>query len=155
MNVHAELFWLCPTLCDPVDCSLPDSSVRGIFQARILEWVAISCSRGCGIFLGDGIYERVYELQGPLGFLWLFHLSKCLVFLILFTTSEGPETAPGHYGHSKRRQEGTVLRHTLLGKHLWSPEQDTTGTPDHSVVCRADALLLCLRSATVKFMTPG
>ena len=36
---------LCPTLCDPMDCSSPGSSVRGIFQARILEWVAISCSR--------------------------------------------------------------------------------------------------------------
>ena len=36
----------CLTLCDPVDCSLPGSSVHGIFQARILEWVAISYSRG-------------------------------------------------------------------------------------------------------------
>ena len=34
------------TLCDPVDCSPPGSSVRGILQARILEWVAISSSRG-------------------------------------------------------------------------------------------------------------
>ena len=34
------------TLCDPVDCSLPGSSVHGILQARILEWVAISFSRG-------------------------------------------------------------------------------------------------------------
>ena len=36
----------CPTLCDPIDCSPPGSSVHGIFQARILEWVAISFSRG-------------------------------------------------------------------------------------------------------------
>ena len=36
---------LCPTLCDPVDCSLPGSSVLGIFQAGILEWVAISFSK--------------------------------------------------------------------------------------------------------------
>ena len=35
----------CPTLCDPMDCSLPGSSVHGIFQSKILEWVAIS-SRG-------------------------------------------------------------------------------------------------------------
>ena len=33
-------------LCDPVDCSLPGSSIRGILQVRILEWVAISFSRG-------------------------------------------------------------------------------------------------------------
>ena len=31
----------CPTLCDPKDCSLPGSSVHGVFQARILEWAAI------------------------------------------------------------------------------------------------------------------
>ena len=37
---------LCPTLCDPIDCSPPGSSVHGIFQARILERVAISYSRG-------------------------------------------------------------------------------------------------------------
>ena len=36
----------CATLCDPMDCCPPGSSVRGIFQARILEWVAISSSRG-------------------------------------------------------------------------------------------------------------
>ena len=36
----------CPTLCDPMDCSLPGSSVHGILQERILEWVAISFSRG-------------------------------------------------------------------------------------------------------------
>ena len=36
----------CPTLCDLIDCSLPCSFVHGIFQARVLEWVAISFSRG-------------------------------------------------------------------------------------------------------------
>ena len=37
---------LCPTVCDPMDCSPPGSSVHGILQARILEWVAISFSSG-------------------------------------------------------------------------------------------------------------
>ena len=36
----------CPTLCDPMDCSPPGSSVHGVLQARILEWVAIPFSRG-------------------------------------------------------------------------------------------------------------
>ena len=36
----------CPTLCDPMDCSLPGSSVYGILQARILKWVAMPSSRG-------------------------------------------------------------------------------------------------------------
>ena len=41
-----EVAQSCPTLCDPVDCSPPGSSVHEILQARILEWVAISFSRG-------------------------------------------------------------------------------------------------------------
>ena len=41
----SEVAQSCPTLCDPMDCSLPSSSTHGIFQARILEWVAISFSR--------------------------------------------------------------------------------------------------------------
>ena len=36
---------LCPTVCDPIDCSLPGSSVHGILQARILEWIAIPFSK--------------------------------------------------------------------------------------------------------------
>ena len=36
----------CLSLCNPMDCSLTDSSVHGIFQARIFEWVAISYSSG-------------------------------------------------------------------------------------------------------------
>ena len=40
-----EVTQSCPTLCDPIDGSLPGSSVHGIFQARVLEWVAISFSR--------------------------------------------------------------------------------------------------------------
>ena len=43
---ESEIAQLCPTLCDPVDCRPSGSSVHGISQARILEWVAISFSRG-------------------------------------------------------------------------------------------------------------
>ena len=42
----SEFAQSCPTLCDPVDCSPPGSSIHGIIQARILEWVAIFFSRG-------------------------------------------------------------------------------------------------------------
>ena len=42
----AELFQLCPTICDSMDCSPPGCSVHGILQARILEWVAMPSSRG-------------------------------------------------------------------------------------------------------------
>jgi len=43
---ESEVAQSCPTLCDPMDCSLQCSSVHEIFQARVLEWVAISFSRG-------------------------------------------------------------------------------------------------------------
>ena len=42
----SEVAQSCPNLCDPMDCSLPGSSIHGIFQARVLEWAAISFSRG-------------------------------------------------------------------------------------------------------------
>ena len=63
---------LCPVLCDPMDCSPPGSSVYGIFQARILEWVSIHFSRGssnsrtglCGFFLMFyKNYTRVWASQ--------------------------------------------------------------------------------------------
>jgi len=44
--VGAQLLQSCPTLQDPVDYSLPNSSVHGILQARTLEWVATPSSRG-------------------------------------------------------------------------------------------------------------
>ena len=46
LSMSAKMLQLCPTLCDPVDCSLPGSSVHGILWARIQEWVARPSSRG-------------------------------------------------------------------------------------------------------------
>ena len=43
-EIESEVAQLCPTLSDPMDCSLPGSSVHGIFQARVLEWGAIAFS---------------------------------------------------------------------------------------------------------------
>ena len=44
MKVKSEVAQSCPTLSYPMDCSLPGSSIHGIFQARVLEWVAIAFS---------------------------------------------------------------------------------------------------------------
>ena len=57
---------LCLTLWDPMDCSPPGSSVHGIFQARILEWVAISFSRGSSRFTKHHLLKKGgghYSLQ--------------------------------------------------------------------------------------------
>ena len=51
---ESEVAQSCLTLSDPMDCSLPGSSVHGIFQARVLEWVAIAFStttQNCGILV--------------------------------------------------------------------------------------------------------
>ena len=45
MKIKALVAQSCPTLCDPMDCSLPSSSVHRSLQARILEWVVIPFSR--------------------------------------------------------------------------------------------------------------
>ena len=72
---ESEVAQPCPTLCNPMDCSLPGSSVHGIFQARVLEWNAIAFSlfRLVSGNLGRWIWActlRVYKVfrktgQGP------------------------------------------------------------------------------------------
>ena len=47
MAAAAKLLQSCPTLCDPINGSPPGSSVTGILQARILQWVAFSFSNAC------------------------------------------------------------------------------------------------------------
>ena len=54
MKHESEVAQLCPTLSDPMDCSLPGSSARGIFQARVLKWGAIAFS-----VLGGSTYENI------------------------------------------------------------------------------------------------
>ena len=59
---ESEVTPSCPTLSHPVDCSLPGSSVHGIFQARVLEWVAISFSKlsiEWHIFLFVNVYWKL------------------------------------------------------------------------------------------------
>ena len=54
---ESEVIHSCPTLCDPMDCSLPGSSIHGILQTGILEWVAISWifpTQGVSCILGRG-----------------------------------------------------------------------------------------------------
>ena len=57
----------CPTFCSPMDCSPPGSSVHGILQARILEWVAISFSKG--IFLTQGSNPSLLHCRETLNLL--------------------------------------------------------------------------------------
>ena len=73
MKVKALVDQSCLTLCDPVDCSPSGSPVCGIFQERILEWVAISFSRG-------STWTRVSRIRGR-NFYHLSHQGSPLVVL--------------------------------------------------------------------------
>ena len=57
---ESEVAQSCPTLSDPMDCSLPGSSIHGIFQARVLEWVAIAFSEK---YDADDICKAEIETQ--------------------------------------------------------------------------------------------
>ena len=72
---ESEVAQSCPTLCDPVDCSLPGSSVHGIFQARVLEWAAIAFSGNCP---RHGQWETFWHAS--------YH---CFDYFIPFLTSHG------------------------------------------------------------------
>ena len=58
---ESEVAQSCPTLRNPMDCSLPGSSIHGIFQARVLEWSAIAISR----FLSSIYYFSGFDFLYP------------------------------------------------------------------------------------------
>ena len=73
----------CLTLCDPMDCSLPGSFVRGIFQARILEWVVISFSRGSSRPRVEPMSLTSLELAGS------FFTFTLYLYSLFFTAQPG------------------------------------------------------------------
>ena len=98
---ESEFAQSCPTLSDPMDGSLPDSSVHGIFQARVLEWVAIAFSsfiHSCPVFPAPFIEEAVFaplhilvsfvKNKVPIGawvYFWAFYLVP-LVYISVFVS---------------------------------------------------------------------
>ena len=61
--MHAKSLQLYPSLCDPMDYNLPGSSVHGILQAIILEWVAMSSFRGSSQPRVKPVYPMTPDLQ--------------------------------------------------------------------------------------------
>ena len=95
---------LCPTLCDPMDGSPPGSSVLGISQARILEWVAISFSRGssrprdqtyisCGSCIA-GRFFTWWAIREAQYILYLYYASILYTVSIVYTCqSQAPNSS--------------------------------------------------------------
>ena len=65
---EGEVAQLCLTLSDPMDCSLPGSSVHGIFQARVLEWGAIGVQLVYNSVLVSGVQQSDLVIHNPLFF---------------------------------------------------------------------------------------
>ena len=89
----SEVTQLCPTLCDPMDCSLLRSSIHGTFQTRVLEWVAISFSRGSSppknrncLFLSPSLADGFFTTVSPGKPLKIEYLVSSRVFYLLLVT---------------------------------------------------------------------
>ena len=112
----------CLTLCDPMDCSPPSSSVHGIFQARILECIAISSSRGSSQPRDWGHISCIYSIEGrfltaeplkkPISnsveqnmISWTYHLSMKVVFDRPVTWSKI------FFRRKKLRIKGNIITH--------------------------------------------
>ena len=83
-NIWSEVAQSCPTLCDPIDCSLLGYSNHGVFQARILEWVAISFSRGSSL---PRDRTRVSRIPGRRFNLWATRISRKIRYLLFSNSS--------------------------------------------------------------------
>ena len=81
----------CLPLCDPMDCSPPGSSVHGILQARILEWVAISFSRGSSPTQGANLHLLYWQVDS----LSLSHQGSHMMWLLEATQPRVLETSGG------------------------------------------------------------
>ena len=119
----SEVAQSCLTLCDPMDCSLPGSSVHVIFQARVLEWVAISFTRGSSHPRG---WTWVSCIAGGFFTIWAPREAKTLY---LAKTRVAPE----------QHQRAQTVLPPRRGCHRWAPLvappasqwEDTGRSPGH------------------------
>ena len=77
---ESEVTQSCSTLGDPMDCSLPGSSVHGIFQARILEWGAIAISGHCA-HMGDLAHVPLDLCKDRRELNWAKHCAKLFTYI--------------------------------------------------------------------------
>ena len=122
--VHAKSLQLCQILRDRMDCSLPGSSVHGILQARILEWVAIPFSRGsswsrdqtCATCIGGQIIYH-WATREARAYPWPFPKSREAALLFHFITQESWDEALN--SHSKHMPEPRSEPKTYMIYNLW------------------------------------
>ena len=127
-HTHTEVAQSCPTLCDPMDCSPPGSSVHGIFQARILEWVLFPSpmqslkAQCCCLHVGQ------YWRAGPVSRLplWLAEASvvtasqlNCSLHSVLLFLTSLHLLVPGEFPPAKFLYPNLCLRSIFIGNLAW------------------------------------
>ena len=116
----SEVAQLCQTLCNLMDCSLPGSSIQGIFQARVLEWVAISLYRGSS---WPRDWTRVSRITGSCFTVWA--ISEVIIYwvAILFINLLPKSASVFQFGNEycvlKKNSDGSADSHW----HLWHGRQ--------------------------------
>ena len=122
---ESEVAQSCPTLCDPMDCSLSGSSIHGIFQARVLEWIAISFSRG---YSPPRNRTLVSLIAGRCFTIWAtreaqllsLHKSLCEVTQRIYLLSSQPSWRMSVASGSIHNSSGIILGSHWAGPGLWS-----------------------------------
>ena len=114
---ESEVAQSCPTLSDPMDCSLPGSSIRGIFQPRVLEWGAIVFSKSNRWCISNSFSrESMSNPQGPQRFFSSQNLKKkkkpqsildTHSFLVLYIRKLKHYISRGHYLFRKQISHST------------------------------------------------
>ena len=109
-----------PTLCDPMDCRLPGSSVHGIFQARVLEWVAIAFSETIMSWCQPGDTFNVLVCGGRGKSHWLFFIKGIPCWLSsknLPAKASDMGSIPGS-GRSPWKGNGNPLQYSCMGNSM-------------------------------------
>ena len=145
----AQLLQSCPTFCNPMDCSLPGSSVPGIFQARILEWVVMPSSRGASqprdrnCFSCNSCISGKFFTTEPLGkpSEWLLEVKHfCFTFMTSLSRKKPPIYHTDRSLHRWRKGDLEVLNNfsivseTVNGKSRHNPEVSNSKAMNLSIV---------------------
>ena len=130
---ESEVAQSCPTLCNPMDCSLPGFSVHGIFQARVLEWAAISFSRGSSQprdqTLVSCIASRRFTVWAtrevsPAQSNYKWHFLHWALFSVLLWWGSGHDVLPvsqSSFSQIKNSWLGFFRITLLVFKEIWHP----------------------------------
>ena len=116
----SEVAQSCPTLCDPMDCNLPGSSIHGIFQAKVLEWVAI-------FFFRESSWPRDWTQVSRIRFT-VWAISEVIIYwvAILFMNLLPKSASVFPFGN-----EYCVLKEILMVLHILTDICGMEGNVNH------------------------